>query len=74
MLMKRLTILTIIFMPLNVIASLFGMSEYTEFIKGFLGMDGFNPLLQLGAYSLFGVVLGGIGYLTYKLLRFFKLD
>src|SRR5215469_16764691 len=50
MLMKRLTILTVIFMPLNVIAGVFGMSEYSEFIKGFSRQDDFSLLTQLIAY------------------------
>jgi magnesium transporter len=67
--MKRLTILTVIFMPLNVIASMFGMSEYSEFVKGFLGQSGFEPVVQMVAYSLFGVGLVVLGYLTYWMLK-----
>jgi len=76
LLMKRLTILTVIFMPLNVIAGVFGMSEYSEFVNGFCGRgaDGFDPVLQLVAYSLFGLGLVAISFLTYKLLKVFKLD
>ena len=74
MLMKRLTILTIIFMPLNVIASVFGMSEYTEFARGFLKEEGFDIFSQLIAYSLFGIGLIILGFLTYWLLKRLGLD
>jgi len=77
LLMKRLTILTVIFMPLNVIAGIFGMSEYSEFVSAFArgaGSPFDHPYLQLIAYSIFGVVLAVIGYLTYILLKLFKLD
>ena len=77
LLMKRLTILTVIFLPMNVLASVFGMSEYSEFVSAFIKGEGSpfdHPLLQLAAYSLFGVVLVIMGFFTYKLLRIFKLD
>jgi magnesium transporter len=73
-LMKRLTILTVIFLPLNIIASIFGMSECSEFVKGFLGQEGFELVTQLFAYFLFGVGMVAMGYLTYWLLKWFKLD
>ena len=75
--MKRLTILTVIFMPLNVLASVFGMSEYSEFVNAFIGRQAspFDaPILQLAGYSLFGVGLVLISVLTYWLLKWFKLD
>jgi len=78
MLMKRLTILTVIFLPLNVIASVFGMSEYSEFVNAFVrGGDGapFDaPFVQLIGYSLFGVALVALSFLTYWLLKRFRLD
>ncbi|MCL2709574.1 MAG: magnesium transporter CorA family protein [Planctomycetaceae bacterium] len=72
LLMKRLTIFSLIFLPLNVIASVFGMSEYSEFVSAFIKGEGspFDyPYLQLLAYSLFFVGLVVLGYLTYRLLR-----
>ncbi|GHT45498.1 magnesium transporter [Planctomycetales bacterium] len=60
MLMKRLTVLSIVFLPLNVIASVFGMSEYSEFTK---------PIPWPISYFLFGVALVGAGYLTFWLLK-----
>jgi len=72
--MKRLTILTIIFMPLNVLASVFGMSEYGEFVKGFLHQENFEFVSQLIAYSLFGVGLVIMGFVTYWLLKWTGLD
>ena len=77
LLMKRLTILTVIFMPLNVLASVFGMSEYSEFVNAFIGRQEspFDaPVLQLVGYSLFGVGLVVMSVLTYWLLKWFKLD
>ena len=67
LLMKRLTILTVIFLPLNVIASVFGMSEYTLFA------DEFNINWKI-SYPLFGIGLVLIGFLTYWLLRRIGLD
>jgi magnesium transporter len=72
--MKRLTILMIIFMPINVLASMGGMSEYGEFVKAFLGQEGFEFATQLIAYSLFGVGLVVMGLLTYLLLQWTGLD
>ena len=66
MMMKRLTILTVIFLPLNVIASIFGMSEWTVFAEEY-GM-----VWQI-SYPLFGLGLVIIGFLTYWLLRRFGL-
>ena len=62
LLMKRLTILTVIFLPLNVIASIFGMSEYTLFA------DEFNINWKI-SYPLFGMGLVAIGFMTYWLLK-----
>jgi magnesium transporter len=59
-LMKRLTVINVVFMPLNVIAGVFGMSEYTEMTKGIPW-----PI----AYSLFMLVLILIGFATYWLLN-----
>jgi magnesium transporter len=64
-LMKRLTVLSIVFLPLNVIASIFGMSEYTTFTE---------PVPWPISYSLFALGLIGIGYLTYGLLKRTGLD
>ena len=76
LLMKRLTILTVIFLPLNVIASVFGMSEYSEFVSGFIRgpEQSFDPYLQLVGYSLFFVGLVAIGFFTYWLLKRLGLD
>lgn len=66
MLMKQLTVLSIVFMPLNVIAGVFGMSEYTEFTKQYISW----PL----AYVLFAAGLIGVGYLTFWILKKTGLD
>jgi len=62
LLMKQLTILTVIFLPLNVVASVFGMSEYTVFAEK-CHLD-----WQI-AYPLFFVGLVVMGFLTYWLLK-----
>ncbi len=65
MVMKQLTVFSIVFLPLNVIASIFGMSEFTTFTQGIPW-----PI----SYSLFSLGLVGIGYFTYWLLRRTGLD
>ncbi len=65
MVMKQLTVFSIVFLPLNVIASIFGMSEYTAFTHGIPW-----PI----SYALFALGLVGIGYVTYWLLRRTGLD
>ncbi|MDR0705829.1 MAG: magnesium transporter CorA family protein [Planctomycetaceae bacterium] len=65
MLMKQLTVLSIVFLPLNVIASIFGMSEYTTFTQ---------PIPWPISYSLFALGLIVIGYLTYGILKRTGLD
>jgi len=66
MLMKQLTVLSIVFLPLNVIAGIFGMSEYTEFTRDYLSW----PV----SYFLFTIGLFVIGYLTFWLLKRTGLD
>jgi len=68
LMMKRLTILTVIFLPLNVVASVFGMSEWT-----LIAEEGFH-LHWAVSYPLFGVGLVVMSFLTYWLLKWFKLD
>ncbi|MDD2661021.1 MAG: CorA family divalent cation transporter [Methylococcales bacterium] len=60
---KRLTIISVIFMPLNLLAGIGGMSEFTMMTQGFPW-----PV----AYSSFIVGLITIGWLTYIGLRFFE--
>lgn len=59
-LIKTLTVITVVFMPLNVLASIGGMSEFTRFTEGVPW-----PV----AYALFCLGLIGIGYITYLILR-----
>ena len=66
-LMKQLTILTIVFLPLNVIAGMFGMSEYTDFVQPYI------PWWPV-SYGLFTLGLIGIGYGTYWMLKRTGLD
>lgn len=58
--MKKLTIISIIFMPLNVIASMFGMSEYTLFTEGI------PHAVSYGAFTL-GMIL--LAYITWLFIR-----
>lgn len=63
LLIKKLTVINIIFLPLNLIAGIFGMSEYsmmTEHVNKFL------------SYTLFALVMILIGSTTYRFLD--KLD
>lgn len=59
-LMKKLTVISVVFMPMNVIASLGGMSEFSSWTAG---------VPWWISYTLFLVGLVGIGYLTYRLLK-----
>jgi len=64
---RLLTILTVIFLPLNVIASVFGMSEYTVFTAE-------HGLHWKIAYPVFGVGLIVVGFLTYWFLQLIGLN
>lgn len=65
-LMKRLTIISIIMMPMNLIAGIGGMSEFTVFNEEYFKM----PMAV--SYPLLFLFLGIVGYLTYKCLQ--KMD
>ncbi len=60
---KRLTVLSVVFMPLNVLAGIGGMSEFSAWTQGIPW-----PV----AYTLFTVGLCVVAWLTYLLLRFFE--
>jgi magnesium transporter len=60
---KRLTVLSVIFMPINVLAGMGGMSEFSMMTEGIPW-----PI----AYSAMVVAMVGIGTLTYFGLRFFE--
>ena len=60
---KRLTIISVIFMPLNLLAGIGGMSEYSMFTQGIPW-----PI----AYSGFTIGLITIGLITFAGLRFFE--
>jgi magnesium transporter len=60
---KRLTVLSVVFMPLNVIAGVGGMSEYSMMTQGIPW-----PI----AYALFTIGLVLIGWLTFVGLRLFE--
>jgi magnesium transporter len=61
-LIKRLTIVSVVFMPLNVIAGIGGMSEFSGVT------DGVPKWLS---YSLFALGMVGIAFLTYWILKVF---
>lgn len=61
-LMKRLTVINVVFMPLNVLASLGGMSEYTMMTRDH-GID------WPWAYAFFTLGLVLMGLLTYVVLQ-----
>lgn len=61
LLMKRLTVISVIFMPLNVLAGMGGMSEFSALIRGRLPW-------YLG-YGLFLLLLVGVGSATSWILR-----
>jgi magnesium transporter len=60
---KRLTIISVVFMPLNVLAGIGGMSEFTMMTAG---------VPWTIAYGSFSVALITIGWLTFEGLRFLE--
>jgi magnesium transporter len=61
-LIKQLTILSVVFMPLNVIAGIGGMSEFSAMTEG---------IPKWISYSLFSVAMLGVAYLTWLILKKF---
>ncbi len=61
-LIKQLTILSVVFMPLNVIAGVGGMSEYSMMTQGVPW-----PV----SYAILAVGLGAVGWLTWWILKRF---
>ena len=61
--MKQLTVLTVVFMPLNILAGMLGMSEFSMMTQGIPWP------ISYGAITI-GMVI--IAWLTYHLLRFFE--
>ncbi|MEQ1621320.1 MAG: CorA family divalent cation transporter [Methylococcales bacterium] len=60
---KRLTTVSVIFLPLNVLAGIGGMSEFTMMTEGMPW-----PI----SYTLFTIGLGIVGWLTYAILQFLE--
>lgn len=58
--LKRLTIISVVFMPINVLAGIGGMSEFTMMTKG---------VPWQVAYGIFIFVMIGVGALTYLFLQ-----
>lgn len=59
-LIKQLTIISVVFMPLNILASMGGMSEFSIMTKNI------PPWVS---YGLFSFSMVGIGYVTYLIIR-----
>ncbi len=59
-LIKKLTVISVVFLPMNVIASMGGMSEFSSWTPGF-------PWWL--SYPLFMAGLAGGGWLTYRILK-----
>ncbi|MGZ4954336.1 MAG: CorA family divalent cation transporter [Methylobacter sp.] len=60
---KRLTVVSVVFMPLNVLADIGGMSEFSMMTQGIAW-----PI----SYSIFTVGLVIVGWLTFAMLRFLE--
>jgi magnesium transporter len=58
-LIKKLTVISVVFMPLNILAGMGGMSEYSVMTEG---------VSKLVSYSLFSVGLVIVGWLTYLII------
>jgi magnesium transporter len=59
-LMKKLTVISVVFMPMNVIAGMGGMSEFSSWTPG---------IPWWVSYPFFLLGLAGVGFLTYKVLK-----
>ena len=62
-LMKRLTVISVVFMPLNVLAGVGGMSEFSMMTQGWPW-----PI----TYAIFMVALVAIGWVTYLVLKYME--
>jgi len=60
---KRLTVVSVVFMPLNVLAGIGGMSEFSMMTEGIAW-----PV----SYSIFTIGLVVVGWLTFAILRFLE--
>jgi magnesium transporter len=60
---KRLTVISVVFMPLNVLAGIGGMSEFSMMT---------NTIPWPMAYTGFALGLVIVGWITYKGLKFFE--
>jgi magnesium transporter len=63
---SKLTSLSVIFMPINILAGIGGMSEFSMMTKGTFDIDW--PV----AYGGFLIASGVIGWATYHVLKFFE--
>jgi magnesium transporter len=60
---KRLTVVSVVFMPLNVLAGIGGMSEFSMMTA---------DIPWSISYALFTLALVGVGGITYGILRFLE--
>ena len=58
--MKYLAVINVVFMPINVLVGMGGMSEFTAMTEG---------LWWPHAYSAFLLLVVAVGYITYLLIR-----
>jgi|GEM_PF-3313173 len=62
-LMKRLTIISLIMMPMNLLAGIGGMSEFTALAQTYFGLS-MGP-----AYFFLFVFFGFVGFMTYRIFQ-----
>ena len=60
--MRRLTMITVVFMPLTLISGIFGMSEWTGLTQS---------LKPAGSYALFTLLMIGVSYVSYRVLTWY---
>ena len=66
-LMKRLTVFSLMVMPMNIIAGIGGMSEYTLLVDQLSGQEGGVPIwISFGFLFVFFALLGGMTYFVLK--------
>jgi magnesium transporter len=60
---KQLTVLSVVIMPLNVVAGIFGMSEYTEMTK---------TIPMAISYTVFAAGMVTVAWMTYRVLKIYE--
>ena len=65
-LMKHLTVINVVFLPLNLVAGIGGMSEYTAMAQC---LARFMHMPLWASFACLVLAMGGLGFLTYSVLR-----